>query len=91
LEQIPVYEPRSRTGARDRLYCFADAEYIERNAKNLEVIRTRRAKAPVRAYLRSLSAHCVRLLPSRHGQCISQVLPESGHVVYALGGIRGSA
>jgi hypothetical protein len=89
-QQIPVFEPRfSGSSATPRIYCYADHDFVQQNAQHFELIITRRAKRIKRAYLRSLSVHSVRLLPRGYGQCKEQLLP-SGHVCFALGGIRGS-
>ena len=86
-QQIPIYESRR---PRSRIYGYADHDWILANKQHFDLVITRRAKRIKMAYLRGLSSHAVKLLPQALGQCIRQHLPESGHVCYALGGVRGS-
>jgi len=84
--EVPVYSPAGR------LLSFAPAEWCERHAGNLKLVRSRRG-ALKRCYLRADDGELVAFLAetgrrSSYGCAFMQTLP-CGRV-WALKGVRGS-
>lgn len=88
MMQVPLYD------ASGRLLMRVAAEWAEANAGLLRLVRTRRARAVVRAYLRSDDSELVQWLEatgrrSGYGCAFEQQLP-CGRRLWALRGVRGS-
>ena len=86
MSEVPVYSPAGR------LLSFAPAEWVERHAGNLRLVRSRRGVLK-RAMLRSDDGAVVAFLEatgrrSSYGCAFQQVLP-CGRT-WALRGVRGS-
>jgi hypothetical protein len=85
--EVPVYSPDAR------LLFHAAPGWVEENAGHLRIVRTRRAKAIARAYLRSDDGELIQWLErtgrrSNYGAGFLQHL--DGRVCWALKGTPGS-
>ena len=88
MTRIPLYD------AAGHLLMYVPAEWAEENAGLLRLVRTRRARAVVRAYLRSDDSELVQWLEasgrrSGYGCAFEQKLP-CGRRIWALRGTLGS-
>lgn len=87
MKLIPLYD------AGGRLLAWVEPDWAEANAGNLRLVRTRRARAVVRAYLRADDGALVQWLErtgrrSNYGAAFLQHL--DGRVCWALRGTPGS-
>lgn len=88
MTRVPLYD------AAGHLLMHVPAEWVEAHASLLRLVRTRRARAIARVYLRSDDSELVQWLEatgrrSGYGVAFEQQLP-CGRRLWALRGVRGS-